>query len=161
LLPNNYANVGQYKDAKYINPKTEIDITDQIVQMLEAKGVDVPGGKVYSVKMNANSNLYMRNLDTLNRVSNFNLLPSDVKHELNPIHKGVYFSIFKGNSIGNEIYRVYRVVDDVVTAHYNRINNMGQLLTFEKTFSMKTLLASKTMADVLSPEGSIASLFLQ
>ena len=161
LLPNNYANVGQYKDAKYINPKTEIDITDQIVQMLEAKGVDVPGGKIYSVKMNANSNLYMRNLDTLNRVSNFNLLPSDVKHELNPIHKGVYFSIFKGNSIGNEIYRVSKVVDDVVTAHYNRINNMGQLLTFEKTFSMKTLLASKTMSNALSPEGSIASLFLQ
>lgn len=161
LLPNLYANIGQYKDTNVELKEDEIDITDQIKLMIYESGKDMEGNQLYAEKENINSNIYKRNLDGLNRVYKFSDLDESVKRALNPLQKGVYFRVFKGSNIDQNLYRIIRTTDNSVIAHYNRLNNEGKLLTFEKEFSIDDLLKSKVSGDSYYPDKSIAALYTQ
>ena len=161
LLPNYYASIGMYKDYNYPLTEDEIDVTDTIKDLLESGGVDLSGKDIYAKKISENSNVYERNQVGLNRVYGFDKLSFDVKKALDPLQPGVYFFVYDGININNDIYRVVKNNGDTVVAHLNKINNDGNLLTFERTFNVDTLLASKQTGDQYAPSGSIAGLLVQ
>lgn len=144
-----------------IENSIKVDATTEIKKLLEANGHDMTGKDIYAVKTQANNNHYARNTEGLNEIKHFNSLPTATKVDLDVIKPGVYFSVTKGTNLDYNIYRVENVYGDRVIAHYSKINSVGELLTFEKVFSMNALLATKSTEDAYAPEGSIYKLLVQ
>lgn len=161
ILPNYYANVGMYKDINYKLGDDEIDVTETIVSLLEKEGINLSGKKIYAKKESEQYNRYERNLTGLNRVWGFDKLSSKVKEALKPLQPGIYFNVYNGQNIDNDIYRITKNNGDTIVAHLNKINNEGKLITFERTFDTATLLNSKIEGESYAPDGSIAGLYAQ
>lgn len=159
LLPNNYANIGYYKNANEgINPE-EKDATKTILKLLKQKGII--GDKLYAKKINATSSKYILNTDGYQRIDKFSELPKESKDALNVLRPGTLFSVFTDTSISQNIYRINENKGESVIAQYNIINKNGDIITIEKEFETSKLLASKNNPDEeFHPVGSIAALYI-
>lgn len=162
MFSNNYGNVGQYKDAEFVDNAREQVITDHMISLIEKRdGIKIDGGKLYANKIGPNSNVYHRDTTGLEQAFYFSTLDEGVKKELDVLKPGVYFKVTKENTLDYNFYRIMKVDGDRVTARINKINVNGDLLSFEKVFSAKELLATKGVNDSKSPVNSIYALFLQ
>ena len=162
LFSNNYGNVGQYKDAEFVDSKRDQVITDHMISLIESRdGTKIEGGKLYVNKIGPNSNVYHRDTVGLEQAFYFSTLDEEVKKELDVLKPGVYFKVVKENTLDYNFYRIMKVDGDKVTARINKISVTGDLLSFEKVFSAQELLATKGVNDSKSPVNSIYALFLQ
>lgn len=156
LLTNGYANIGTYKAAEYIK-EGDRDITEH---MLKALGQSVKN-KVFFQKETSKSVRYIKNMESLRWIKYFSDLDREAKEELDVIQPGVYFSVYNStHGIDFNIYRVTSVDGDRVKAHLNTTSDDGRILTTEVEFTKQNLLNSEKTGS-LSPEGSIARLYIQ
>ena len=162
LLPSNYATVGQYIDMNTPIEASQKDATEDILRLIQERGMDTTGLKLYLKTEDAagKSNSYERNLYSLHRITRFGDLDLETKKNLNIIQPGVYFSLYREGDIDSNIYRVMEVSNDIVTAHLNKFSN-GKLITTERRFKVSELLAQKVIGEDKNPVNSIAKLYLQ
>jgi len=162
LLPSNYATVGQYIDMNTPIEASQKDATEDILRLIQERGMDTTGLKLYLKTEDAagKSKSYERNLYSLHRITRFCDLDLETKKNLNIIQPGVYFSLYREGDIDSNIYRVMEVSNDIVTAHLNKFSN-GKLVTTERRFKVSELLAQKVIGEDKNPVNSIAKLYLQ
>lgn len=154
MLPDGYATIGRYQDLSAPIPNGYKDVTKYLLANFynEQKGVKLYAEIQFGTK-------YFRNTTGTQLIAKFNELSPEIKEKADVLKPGTYFSVV-GN--GDQSHRIYRIEHDngeTVTAHYNKINSQGKIITVEKIFNKSDLLKSKE-GDI-TPDGSIFSLYLQ
>lgn len=154
MLPDGYATIGRYQDLSAPIPKGYKDVTKYILSNFynEQEGVKLYAEIQFGTK-------YFRNTTGTQLIAKFNELSAEIKEKADVLKPGVYFSVIGNGDQGHRIYRIEQDNGDTVTAHYNKINSQGKIITVEKVFNKSDLLKSKE-GDI-TPDGSIFSLYLQ
>lgn len=158
LLPNNYANIGWFQEASIPLEKGEKDGTKTLINLIKKTGM--VGDTIYGIKEDANKSKLKKNINNYRKIERFSDLSSESKEALNILRAGTYFTLYTESSIDPNIYRIIENKGEQITAQYSVINANGDIITRERDFNSKDLLASKQAGDTLYPAGSIANLYL-
>lgn len=160
FFPTGYANIGRYIDKYTDIPRGYKDITNY-VKATFFKIID-KNTKLYVTDLNG-SRKYQRNLSDLRKITDFNKIPIEEKERINPLKKGVYFTIAEHGSLSDTMYRVMEDVGDEIIAHTNRTNDKGDIITVERIFSKRQLYQTpiKINGKDTTPDGAIYNLYLQ
>lgn len=164
LVYNNYANIGSWVETSFHKEGFK-DVTNHVLDMINNSeyGMETKGFKPYAkiAFKSGNYNIMSRNTSSTRKILGFENLDIDVKKKLNVLFPGAYISVVDNKGrLKSEIYRINDVSSTEVTAHLNKLNDNGDIITQEEIFKIKDLLQGKDFEGKIKPN-AIHSLYIQ
>ena len=158
MLPNNYANVGEWVEKKNLPSHSEVKDITSYMKSIIAKNEGIKTREV-DPHLEKDGSYFVNDLTGIAEVKGFQDLEPDVKKLITPLAPGTHFRLFNSSSI-------YTIVEDRgkhILAERSSTTDEGSIVTEQKLLLRENLLQThdRSQSAESVPKDAISNLYVQ